>query len=134
MSQKNDSLKILLAEDEASIREVLSRRLQQAGYEILEAKDGQEAIKLFKGNTVDVVLLDLVMPLKSGFDVLEEIRIKMKSKVPVIILSNLDQKEDLELTKNLGADEFIVKSNVSMRNLISRISRVCDAKEGRTKK
>ncbi len=134
MSQKNKSIRILLAEDEASIREVLSRRLQQAGYEIIEAKDGQAAIKLFKGNTVDVVLLDLVMPLKSGFDVLEEIRVKMKSKVPVIILSNLDQKEDLELTKNLGADEFIVKSNVSMRNLISRISRICDSKEARTKK
>jgi DNA-binding response OmpR family regulator len=134
MATKNQTVQILLAEDESSIREVLAKRAREAGYDVLEAQNGEQAIKLFKGNDVDIVLLDLVMPIKSGFDVLEEIRVNLKSKVPIIILSNLDQKEDLELTKNLGADEFIVKSNVSMRNLIARVARLCNTKARKEKK
>ncbi len=115
--------KILIAEDEPSLLNVLAKKVKSLGYSVLEAKDGEQAIKIFKKEHPDLVLLDVVMPIKNGFDVLEEIKIKQKSKVPVIILSNLSESQDLETGKNLGAIDYITKSNLSLRDIIVKINK-----------
>lgn len=120
--------KILIAEDEPSLLSVLAKKVKSLGYAVFEAKDGEQAINIFKKEHPDLVLLDVVMPIKNGFDVLEEIKIKQKSKVPVIILSNLSESQDLETAKNLGAVDYITKSNLSLRDITIKIHNVLEAK------
>lgn len=113
--------KILIAEDEPSLRSVLSKKVKSLGYIVFEAKNGEEAVDQFKKEKPDLILLDVVMPIKNGFDVLEEIKMKQKSKIPVIILSNLNESQDIETAKNLGAVDYITKSNLSLRDITIKI-------------
>lgn len=116
--------KILIAEDEPSLLTVLSKKVKSLGYTVVEAKDGVQALNQFTKEKPDLILLDVVMPIKNGFDVLEEIKMKQKSKVPVIILSNLNESQDIETGKNLGAVDYITKSNLSLREIMVKINNV----------
>lgn len=118
--------KILIIEDEPSLLRLLSTEIKSLKYDIIEARDGKQALVLFKKEKPDLVLLDLVLPLKSGFEVLEEIKIKQKSKVPVIILSNLAGEQDIELGKNLGALDYIVKSNMTLKEIMIKVNKALE--------
>ncbi len=98
---------ILIADDEKEIRMVLKLYLENAGYHVLEASDGQMAMDIMNKETVDLCLLDIMMPKKDGFQVLKEIR--HTYSIPVIILSARDQDSDKILGLDLGADDYIVK-------------------------
>ena len=111
------SKKILIVEDDASIRTMLEDKLKNSGYETVVAVDGEKAIQQFKKQKPDLVIADLIIPKKSGFQVIEEIRIKLKSNIPIIVLSNLDQQQDRETATRLGVNEYIIKSNISLRDL-----------------
>lgn len=116
--------KILIVEDEPALLQALMDRLQRLGYETITAVDGVDAIKKIKSSMPDLVLLDIIMPKKSGFEVIEEIRYRMKSTVPIIVLSNLEQKQDIETAKNLGVTNYYLKSNISLRNLAIEIDKI----------
>ena len=118
--------KILIAEDEPSLLSVLTSKVKSLDYTVIEAKDGEEALHKFAKEKPDLILLDVVMPIKNGFDVLEEIKMKQKSKVPVIILSNLNEAQDIETAKNLGAVDYITKSNLSLREINVKIHNVLE--------
>ena len=118
--------KILIAEDEPSLLSVLTSKVKSLDYTVIEAKDGEEALHKFAKEKPDLILLDVVMPIKNGFDVLEEIKMKQKSKVPVIILSNLNEAQDIETAKNLGAVDYITKSNLSLREITVKIHNVIE--------
>lgn len=105
---------------------MLSAKVQSLDYAVIEAKDGVEALRKFKEELPDLVLLDIVMPLKSGFEVLEEIKIKQKSKVPVIILSNLAESQDIETGKNLGAADYFTKSNLTLKEIMVKINKALE--------
>lgn len=111
---------ILVVEDEEDIRQALVDELRLAGFKTLEAKDGQEGLELAMKEPVDLMLLDMVMPKKDGFDVLEELQ-KFEKHPPVIVVSNLSQDEDMKRSMRLGAHEFIVKSNIPIGELIGRV-------------
>ncbi|MCR4326493.1 MAG: response regulator [Candidatus Roizmanbacteria bacterium] len=113
--------KILIVEDESAIQKVLIDTLTKAGYKSILAKNSQEALQKFKEKKPDLILLDIIMPGESGFDVLEKIRVKYDSKVPVIIVSNLREKDDVVMGKNLGVVEYILKSDISLKNLMLKI-------------
>ncbi len=98
---------ILIADDEKEIRMVLKLYLENAGYHVLEASDGQMALDRMKKESIDLCLLDIMMPKKDGFQVLKEIR--HTYSIPVIILSARDQDSDKILGLDLGADDYIVK-------------------------
>lgn len=114
-------IKILIVEDEKDLREMLVKRVTKLGYESAIAVDGVDALKKFHAFSPDLMLLDIIMPKKNGFEVLEEIRIKEKSRVPVIILSNLNQDEDIKMAKTLHVYDYIVKSNISLAELSLKI-------------
>lgn len=116
--------KILLAEDDKFIARAYQDGLTRAGFEVVSAVNGQEAIDKVKSEKPDLVLLDLIMPKKNGFEVLEEIKADQTLKMPVIILSNLSQDSDIEKAKELGAVDYIVKSNFSMKEVIKKIEKV----------
>lgn len=117
--------KIVLADDEQFIALAYNDGLTHAGYQVFVANDGEQALAQVKEHKPDLVLLDLIMPKKDGFSVLKEIKaIPELANIPVLILSNLSQATDAEETKRLGAVDFIVKSDVSLQELIERIKKL----------
>ena len=102
-----DKKKILLAEDDKFICKAYTDGLTKAGFEVFIAHDGVEAMNKIKSQKFDLILLDLVMPSKNGFEVLEELIINPgMSNAPVVVLSNLGQESDTKKAKDLGAVDF----------------------------
>ena len=114
--------KILVAEDDPDIRLGLIDTLESEGYQVIEAQNGLEAIKLFKLYDIDLLLLDIMMPGKSGYDVLREIRAK-DNQVSVIMLTAKGEEIDKVLGLELGADDYITKP-FGIHELLARISAV----------
>lgn len=119
---------ILLVEDDQALRGAVVTRLETSDFEVVTAVDGEEAITKFASSHPDLILLDIILPKKSGLEVLEEIKLKQKNPVPIIVLSNADQEQDVETGKNLGAVEYITKSNISLRDLVIRINKILDGR------
>ncbi|MCK4355320.1 response regulator [Candidatus Parcubacteria bacterium] len=118
-------VKILIIEDDKFLRELISQKLVKEGYEICEAIDGEEGIKQVRKENPDLILLDLILPGIDGFDVLAQMkRDPVLAKIPVIILSNLGQKEDIEKGINLGADDYLIKAHFTPNEIIEKIKSV----------
>lgn len=117
--------KILIVEDDKFLLNAYRVKLQKAGFEIKIAMDGEEAIKVIKGYTPDMILLDLILPKKDGFAVLEELKKEENwKKIPVIIASNLAQKEDIDRGMSLGATDYVVKTDLSLDDLVVKINKI----------
>jgi len=119
----NKSQKILLGEDEEFVARSYIRKLQVEGYEVVHARNGEEALELLQKEKPDLVILDLMMPLKTGFEVLQDVQ-KLDAeirKIPIIVASNLGQNSDIETAVSLGAVGFLVKSNISLKELVLKV-------------
>ena len=115
--------KILIAEDDKFLSNAYRIKLTKLGYEVAIVSDGEQVMQYLKDNTIpDLLLLDLIMPIKDGFDTLKEIKSQDKlKKIPVIVASNLGQGEDVKKAKELGAIDYIVKSDLSLQELAEKI-------------
>lgn len=119
---KSKEAKILLAEDDKYICRAYKDGLERAGFQVLVAFDGVEAMQKVRSEKPDLILLDLIMPIKNGFEMLEELKKDPAFKrIPVIILSNLGQDSDREKGKSLGAVDYLVKSDFSMKEVIRKV-------------
>jgi len=117
--------KVLIAEDDKFLSKVLSDKFTRKNYTAVVASDGIEAVNKIKSEMPDIVLLDLIMPNKNGFEILEEVKTDAKYKnIPVIILSNLGQKKDVERGKKLGIVDYLVKSNTPINNIVKKVEEV----------
>lgn len=117
--------KILVVEDDKFLANAYRIKFGKAGYEIKIASDGQNAIDSLDTFTPDVILLDLIMPIKDGFAVLEELKKNDKWRsIPVIVASNLGQKEDIDKSMALGAADYIVKSQIPINDILVKINNV----------
>lgn len=116
-------MKILAADDQPLILKSIGHKLNQSGYEMLYAKDGQEAIDTFDIELPDLVIIDLNMPIKSGFDVIEHIRNIRKSTVPIIVMSGNEEENIIVDTFNLGVDDYIEKP-VGLNEVLVRVKRL----------
>ncbi|HOZ53099.1 MAG TPA: response regulator [bacterium] len=112
--------KILIVEDEKPLARALELKLLNSGFRPRIAVDGQEALDYLKKEKFDLMLLDLVMPNISGFDVLEKMSAG-KNKTPVIVTSNLGQEEDLKKVEKFGIKKYFIKSDVSIVDIINYI-------------
>ncbi len=115
--------RILVVEDEKAIARVMSLKLRQAGLEVSVAVDGAKAIELLDAETFDCVLLDLILPEKDGFTVLQHIR-ETNTELKVVILTNLGQPEDRKRLQEMGLEGYYVKSEMSIYNLVSKIQEI----------
>lgn len=114
--------KILIIEDDKFLRELIAKKLVNEGYEISEAVDGEEGVKKVKEEKPDLVLLDLILPGIDGFEVLSKIKEDPAlAQIPVIILSNLGQREDIERGLKLGAVDYLVKAHFTPGEIIEKI-------------
>jgi DNA-binding response OmpR family regulator len=111
-------MKVLVADDDADLRELIAFTLAQAGYLVIKAADGGAALRRFEEESADLVVLDINMPALSGFQVCEAIR--ARSRVPVMMLTVRGEEEDLVRALGLGADDYLTKP-FSPRTLLARI-------------
>ncbi|KPU44358.1 sensory transduction protein regX3 [Oxobacter pfennigii] len=112
--------KILVVEDEDILREVIADYLIEDGYQVLEASDGERALELFLSNSVDLVILDIVLPKIDGWSVCR--RIRKNSGIPIIILTARSDEDDSLLGYELGADDYLIKP-YSPRVLMAKVKR-----------
>jgi len=118
---KNEK-RILIVEDDFQISKVYQIQLAREGIFSMLARNGEEAIELLDEANPDLVILDLMIPKKDGFWVLEEIRKNEKySKIPIVIISNLGQKDDKIRALGLGATEYWVKVDISIKEIVEKI-------------
>ena len=119
---------ILLAEDEKDISEMYKIAFQQAGFKVVTAFDGEEAIRLGKEYNPDLILLDINMPKKDGFGVLRDISenrelYEVFKKTPIFILSNYSNQQDIEYCMNMGAQDYIVKAEWSPSKIVEKVKK-----------
>ena len=113
--------KILIVEDDRALQSALVEMLTQEGYETVSAFDGEEGVQKVETEKPDLILLDLILPKKDGYEVLAEIKNGSNKNIPVLILTNLEEIENVQKALDLGAKTFMVKSDFSLRDIIEKI-------------
>lgn len=114
--------KILFIEDESALQKTVGESLRKEGYEVISAFDGELGLKLAKEDKPDLILLDLILPRKNGFDVLKELKSEEDTKdIPIIILTNLEDVKGVDKAIEMGANTYLVKANYSLKELLEKI-------------
>ena len=114
--------KVLVIEDDQRINKVYTVKLSVEGIKVATAIDGEEGLRKVYSELPDLIILDLMLPKKSGFEILKEIKADSRVKhIPVLILSNLAQEKEIDEGMALGADGYIVKSNISIQQVVEKI-------------
>ncbi|MGI6263249.1 MAG: response regulator transcription factor [Succiniclasticum sp.] len=116
-----NNYKVLIADDEAQIREILRVYFQKEGFEVLEAENGQVALEKVEADHPDILLLDIMMPVMDGLQVCEEVR--RKYDIPIIMLTAKDDDDDRILGLETGADDYITKP-FNTREVVARVKAV----------
>lgn len=116
--------KILIIEDDSHLADIYSKKLTAEGFDVLIAKSGNAGLKMAKKNLPDLIVLDLLLPTKSGVEVLKELKADVNLKrLPVIIASNLSEKATVDECLRLGAVDFIIKVHINLSELVLRVKK-----------
>lgn len=114
--------KILLVEDDPTLLEMYAMKMKEAGFALMTAEDGMQALEMAKKETPQIILLDIMLPKMDGFAVLSELKKDAKTKsIIVLMLSNLGQQADIEKGKELGAADYIVKASMTPTQVAEKI-------------
>jgi len=129
MAEKHNT-KILVAEDDVAMREIVVHKLMNNGFDVREAEDGNKALEILKTFSPDLIILDLMMPELDGFGVLEALRKnpdKKTSQTPVIVLSNLWSNQDILKAKAFSVSAFLVKAYFTPDEILGKIKEILGA-------
>ena len=117
--------RVLLVEDDSFLRDLISQKMKKEGFIVIEAVDGEESLRKAETENPHIILLDLILPGADGFDILKKLKENPSvSKVPVIVLSNLGQKEDVEKGIRLGATDYLVKAHNTPGEIIDKVREI----------
>ena len=117
--------KILIIEDDPFLSEMYLAKLSQSGFKTEIAADGKKGMEKIKTSRPDLILLDIVLPKIDGFEILKKIKKDSKlKKIPVILLTNLGQKNEVEKGLNLGADEYIIKAHFTPTAVVAKVKEI----------
>lgn len=117
--------KILFVEDEEALQKTMGEMLEQKGFTVLKALDGVSGLETARREAPNIILLDLVLPKKDGFEVLAELKQDPATKnIPIIVLTNLEGSADIEKALSLGATTYLVKANYNLSDLLAKIEAV----------
>jgi DNA-binding response OmpR family regulator len=120
--------KILLVEDDALISEMYVNKLSSAGFEVAVAKDGDEAIAKTKEIKPDLILLDVVLPKKDGFEILKEIKEYPETKnIKAIFLTNLGEEENIKRGREAQADAYLIKAHSTPSDIVEKVKEILEA-------
>lgn len=116
-------MKILLAEDDVFFQKFYTQKLREQSFEVDTASDGEETILKLTQNKYDLILLDIIMPKKTGFDVLTFLKeTPAINSAPIIVFSTLGQEQDMQKAISLGAQDYINKTFFDFTNLLNKIN------------
>lgn len=113
--------KILIVEDDRSLQNALVEILAKEGYETISAFDGEEGLEKARSENPDLIMLDIILPKKDGYEVLGEIKKSPQKDIPVLILTNLEEINNVQQALDLGATTFMVKSDFSLKDVVEKI-------------
>jgi CheY-like chemotaxis protein len=115
---------VLVVEDDYFYANIYRAKLAREGYGAEVVADGEQALKAVREKKPDLILLDLIMPVKDGFETLKELKADPNFKdIKVVVLSNLGQGEDVQRAKDLGAVDYLIKTNVSLQEVVDKIKK-----------
>ncbi len=121
---------VLVVEDDPVLAQAMSIKFTSSGFRTIIAQDGDEALRELRRELPQVVILDILLPKKNGFDVLKEIKVDpIWKQIPVLIASNLESDKDIEKGYSLGAGDYIVKSNLSLEELVKKVIFLIDSSD-----
>ncbi len=118
---------VLVVEDEKSLRDAMLESIRDAGYVTISASNGEEGITQIREHAPDLLVLDILMPVKSGIDVLKFLQ-HTDSKTPVIVLTNLDDTEDKQKALARGGYRYFIKAETSLEEIVRNIRDILDDK------
>ena len=122
---KNKKIKVLIIEDDSYISEMYKIKFESSDFEVISASDGVAGLKILEKEKPDIILLDIIMPKKDGFSVLKEIKGNPAlEKIPVILLTNLGQRENIEKGLELGAADYIIKAHFTPSEIVKKVREV----------
>lgn len=117
--------KIMWVEDDKFLSDIIARKLSAQGCALIHASDGEAALRLLEEATPDLILLDILLPGIDGYEILKRLKGNQKTKnIPIILLSNLGQRDDVEKGKSLGAARFLIKATVTLDEIVEEIKAV----------
>jgi|SRR3989344_5863545 len=122
--------KILLIEDEPLLANLLKQRLEANSFEVMLARDGEEGLKILRDTKPDLILLDIILPKISGFELMETLRSNTSfQQAPIVIISNLGQDNDIEKGQSLGAVGYFIKAKISIEDLVNQLKGFFDGQK-----
>ncbi|MCX6762536.1 MAG: response regulator [Candidatus Moranbacteria bacterium] len=121
MADGSPGKNILIIEDDRSLQGALVEILTKEGYKTISAFDGEEGIEKAGSENPDLILLDIILPKKDGYEILETIKKSPQKDVPVLILTNLEEIDNVQRALDLGATTFMVKSDFSLKDIVEKI-------------
>ncbi|MBD3300541.1 MAG: response regulator [Candidatus Moranbacteria bacterium] len=124
MTEKKSKMKVLIVEDDPFISDIYVVELESRGYKVELAVDGEDAMSKINKGHYALVVLDLLMPKKDGFQVLTEIKNNPNLKMPVIVLSNLGRKEHISKAMDMGAADYLIKTQFTPQEVVEKIDQV----------
>lgn len=117
-------MKIAIVEDESILLKVLEEKFSKANFDVVIAKDGEVAMPVIKKSMPELIILDLILPKKDGFEVLKELKADPELKtIPVVVLSNLGQDEDIKRALQLGAEDYLVKTQHPINEVVDKVKK-----------
>ncbi len=118
-------VKVMVVEDDVFVMDIYRTKLTQEGFEVIEAGNGVEALKKLKNENPRLVLLDILMPYMSGLEVLQKMKQDEKLKsIPVILLTNLSQKEEIDQGMEMGAADYLIKSHFTPSEVMEKVRQI----------
>jgi len=123
MSQ--DKIKILLVEDDSFLLGMYATKFEMEGFKVVMAEDGEKAVRLALKEAPDIILLDIILPKVNGFEVLRQLKADPKTvKIPVLLLTNLSQKDEIEQGLKMGAEDYLIKAHFMPSEVVDKIKKV----------
>lgn len=120
-----ENKRVLIIEDDLTLRNVLAEFLGSEGFLVGVASDGEEGVNMIKSYNPDIVLLDIILPKKNGFEVLKEVKdSEGKLSVPFVLLTNLGSLDDIEKALELGATTYLVKGDYQVREIVEKVKEI----------
>lgn len=126
-------MNVLIVDDDPFISDMYSLKLKEAGFTVDVAHDGRQGLEKIRAGGYDAVLLDIVLPIKDGFEVLGALKNDGTKHPPIILLTNLGQKEDIDRGFSLGAADYIIKAHFTPSEVLGKIQGLIQAKDSTSK-
>lgn len=120
-----EKIKILLVEDDTFLLGMYAAKFELDGFKVMMAEDGEKAVRIALKELPDVILLDIVLPKLNGFEVLKQLKLDPSSaKIPIILLTNLSQRDEVEQGLKMGAEDYLIKAHFMPSEVVEKIKRI----------